>query len=149
MEAKIDEAVSFLESSHEGALATLEEGGPYVSAVCFLYDSPKASQSRFGRIYLFLSGLARHTKNIRKNPKASLLAAGGGPEPNYVKKRVTAQGEIRPVNDPARRKNFQERYIKIFPSSGQFFTLPDFCWFEMDISELHFIAGFGKIETFK
>ena len=93
--------------------------------------------------------MARHTRNIQKNPDVSLLVTENGPAPSYEKKRATLQGRIRWVKDETEFKKFKARYIQAFPTSEMFFTFSDFRFFEMEISELHWIAGFGKIETFR
>lgn len=150
MESNVKEAILLLENAHEGALATLEETAPFVSAVSFIYAPALAGPGeRWGKIQLFLSGLARHTKNFKKNPNVSLLVTEDGPSPSYEKRRVTVQGIIRGISDEARFSEFKERYLRLFPGAEMFFGFPDFRLFEIEISSLHWIAGFGKIETFQ
>ena len=146
MAQKIDSAFELLEKAHEGFLATLEEGKPFVSAAGFLYER---KSGKFGKIFLFLSDLARHTKNLRSNPQVSLAAAEAGPEPVYERRRVTAQGSIQAVEDPALIKTLQSKYAKIFQGSDMLFGFRDFHFFGIDITEIHLVAGFGSIETFK
>ena len=148
MESEIKEALGFLEKTHHGALATLEEAKPFVSAVSFIYDFPSTGKG-WGRVYFFLSELARHTRNLQMNPEVSLLVAEEGPAPAYEKKRVTLQGTIRRFEDQSRFEKLKARYLEIFPAAEMFFGFSDFHFFEMEISEIHWIEGFGKIHTFK
>ena len=149
MESRIKEALSLLENAHEGALATLEETRPFVSAVSFIYDPTIKSGAQWGKVQLFLSGLARHTRNLQKNPNVSLLVTEAGSAPANERKRLTLQGTIRRAQDEAAFHEFKMRYVRIFPTSEKLFGFSDFQLFEIEISEIHWIAGFGKIETFK
>ena len=149
MNQKIETALSLLAASYEGFLATLEGEKPFVSAVSYIYEVEPAAANRPGKIGLFLSGLARHTQNFQKNPNVSLLVVEDSSEPIYERKRVTLQGTIHNVQDEERFKNFKAKYLQIFPSAEPFFTFPDFQFFEIRITDIHLISGFGKITTFR
>src|SRR5690349_1584264 len=66
-----EEALSILCAEHEASLGTVEDGKPYVSAVGYVYRP--ASEGGLGRLYLLLSDLARHSKNLARSSQASLL----------------------------------------------------------------------------
>lgn len=149
METAIKEALELLEASHEGALATFEAAVPFVSAVGFVYAPPADPAEPWGKIQMLLSELARHTRNFQKNPAVSLLAVESGAEPAYEKKRVTVQGTIGRVTEEGWAAEFKARYLQAFPSAEMFFGFSDFRCFEIKISEIHWIGGFGKIETFR
>ena len=95
-------ALALLEQSCEAALATLEEGKPFVSGVGFAYE--KANQEKgFGRIYLLLSDLARHTRNIRVCPDVSLLVVEKNMDQSlHERKRLTVLGKVAPIKDTQR-----------------------------------------------
>ena len=147
MAAEIKDAVKLLETIHEGFLATLENGLPFVSAAGFIYEP--GGEKGFGNIFLFLSNLARHTKNLRKNPEISLAALAPGERPVYERPRVTAQGNARVVGDESQIRILRDKYKKVFPGAEMLFSFPDFNFFRIEISEIHFVAGFGNIQTFK
>ena len=139
-------AVRLLQSSREGFLGTLENAQPFVSAVSYLFES--GAPHRFGKIGLLLSDLARHTQNLQRNPNVSLLVTEPGTQPVYAKKRATVQGLASAMKDPIHFTDFKLRYVEAFPSAEIFFTFRDFHFYEIEITELHWIGGFGKIETF-
>lgn len=149
MSQSIETALSLIASSSEGFLATLEGEVPFVSAVSYIYEPNSGDPNKPGRICLFLSSLARHTRNFKKTPNVSLLVVEDGSLPIYERKRVTLQGKIDEVKDEGRFKDFRARYLEIFPNSEVFFSLPDFQFFEIRFTELHLISGFGKISTFR
>ncbi len=149
MSQNIEDALSLLAASSEGFLATLEGESPFVSAVSYIYEPDSGAPGKQGKIDLFLSRLARHTKNFQKNPNVSLLVVESSALPIYEKKRVTLQGRIQEVKDEERFRKFKAGYLKIFPNAETFFELPDFQFFEIRIAEIHLIAGFGKITTFR
>lgn len=142
-----EKPLNLLESSREGAIATIgEDGRPFASAAGFLYEK---SAARFGKIYFLLSGLARHTKNLLKHPDASLLVMEETDAPVHEKKRATAQGRVRRVEASEKWEALKSNYLKVFPRAEIFFTLPDFRFYEMEISEIHWIGGFGQAKQFK
>ena len=95
-----------------------------------------------------MSELARHTKNVRRHPNASVLVMESGETPVYEKKRVVAQGILEELKDKNRFEVYKKQYLQHYPSSRIFFTLQDFHFFEMKIEELYYIGGFGKIQSF-
>ena len=147
MKEKIEAAATLLQSCTEGFLGTLEDKVPFVSAVSYLYESTADFQNGLGRILILVSDLARHTQNMQKNPQVSLLAVESGTTPVYEKKRVTIQGTAQIIKDEERFNLFKARYIKTFPGSAGFFNFGDFRFYEINVTSMHLISGFGKIET--
>ncbi|MBI3306588.1 MAG: pyridoxamine 5'-phosphate oxidase family protein [Candidatus Omnitrophica bacterium] len=146
----IDSIQPLLLQVHEGALGTVEDGKPFVSATGFLYTSEGVRfNSPPGRsIHLLLSDLSRHSKNLAKCPEASLLVVENSPGiPIHEKKRVSLQGKVERVESKEMSVSLKDQYLKIFPRSEIFFTLPDFRFYELKISQIHWIGGFGKAAT--
>jgi hypothetical protein len=139
------EAVKLIQNSNEAVLGTLEEAGPFTSAVSYFW----MAEGQYGKLILLMSGLARHSKNLMKNPAASMLILEPGSAFIYERRRVAVQGQIRKVESPQAQIQYKETYRKFFPQSGVLFQLPDFHFCEMNIRELYFIGGFGKIQFFK
>ncbi len=141
-----EEAKKLLASHKEAVLATLEGDKPFTSAVGYLYEPSSAG---FGKIILLMSQLARHTKNALKHPAASLQVLEQSAAPVYEKKRVSVQGTLSRVQDKTVFESYQKQYLQVFPAAQIFFTLQDFQFFEMEISEMYFISGFGKIQSIR
>src|SRR3954470_5276430 len=76
-----------------GTLCTLAvepEGYPYGSFVTVAFDE--------GDPVFLISGLAEHTKNLERDPRASLLVAEGGAVDPLANGRVTMLGRCLPVD---------------------------------------------------
>ncbi len=142
--AKLQDALELLKSGQEGVLGTQEGEFPYLSLAAYSYEEG----AKFGKLLFWISGLARHTRNLQKNPAAGFLAAEAGEKAVYEKKRVSCRGRMTLVEDVARVQEFKKNYAHDFPRFSMLASFPDFRLFEMVIEEIHFIAGFGQTETF-
>lgn len=142
------EILRLLESADEACLGTLEDGKPYVSAAGVLYE--KSGEGETGRIFLFLSDLARHTRNLQKNSEVSLLLVDRTKkQPVQERPRLTVQGVAVLVQDPDEGAQLKARYAQRFPGSEIFLSLPDFRFYEVRFHELHWIGGFGAARTLR
>lgn len=144
----MEEVAALLNQEKEAVLSTLEGEQPFASAVGYCYEKP-ASGAKLGTLVILMSELARHTKNIRKHSRVSVMVIESGEAAIYEKKRVAAQGVIEEVRDKAKSDFYKQEYLERYPSTQIFFTLSDFHFFEMKIEELYYVGGFGKIQTFK
>ncbi|MFS8035560.1 HugZ family protein [Xanthobacter sp. AM11] len=118
-----------------GALATLEpEGGPYASLVAIATDPE-------GRPTLLISRLARHTRNISRDQRMSLLvSAADAPDPLNAP-RASLTGRIVPAPEAAVRT----RYIARHPTAAGYADFADFAFYRMEIEGAHLVEGFGRI----
>ncbi|MDP3920053.1 MAG: pyridoxamine 5'-phosphate oxidase family protein [Candidatus Omnitrophota bacterium] len=143
------EAKTLLAKAIDGALGTMEENRPYVSATGFLYDDSE-SEKGLGKVYYLMSDLARHTRNLRKNPEASLLVVEAEVSLSiHERKRLTALGTVEAVLGRENHESLKGRYMKVFPRSEIFFGLADFHFYSMPLREIHWYGGFGKAEVLK
>lgn len=96
-----------------------------------------------GEIILLLSDLSDHAKNLKRDPKASLLFDGtiGLKEP-LTGPRITLIGEVRQSKDQAADKAL---YVAAQPSAAMYAGFGDFHAFRFRIVEGLFVAGFGRI----
>ena len=121
----------------KGSLGTLdhESGHPYASLVLVATEPD-------GTPVLLLSTLARHTKNLGKDPRASLLLDGTGDlgEP-LTGDRLTLIGEVRPSSSPTALRRFIARH----PSADDYAGFGDFSVYTLEVAGGHFIGGFGRI----
>jgi heme iron utilization protein len=110
-------------------------GAPYVSLALAACDHDASP-------LLLLSDLADHSRNLRADPRASLLydATSGLPDP-LAGERATLVGRIEPAEDERRRG----RYLRRHPSAGQYAAFADFHLWRMTVERAHLVAGFGRI----
>ena len=147
--SELSEAAALLEASHEAFLGTVEEGEPFVSATGCLYEKGDADQG-FGTLYLLLSHLARHTRNIGHNPEVSLLVVEKKDAlPIHERKRLTVKGRAERVEPGPLWETLKAKYLEAYPRSQIFFSLPDFQFYRIPVREMHWIGGFGKAATFR
>lgn len=132
----------------EASLGTLEEGGSFVTAVNYLFKP--GEEERLGDFYLFLSRLARHSKNIEKDPQVSLLVVERDPGVGLPERnRLTVTGRAEPVTSKQEEKLLGIQYVRQFLFSEVFFTLPDFRFYRLRPRTMHWIAGFGEIRNWE
>lgn len=91
---------------------------------------------------LLISTLAEHTKNLKQDPRASLLFDGTqGLDDPLTGARVTVLGELRRDGDPVRVRRFISRH----PSASLYAGFRDFSLFRLQVTRAHLVAGFGRI----
>jgi putative heme iron utilization protein len=119
-----------------GSLATEGEGGyPYVSlvSVAALPD---------GAPVMLLSNLARHTHNIRKDPRVSLLLAEKPQaEDPLAAARLTVTGKVTELEKALVKTRFLMRH----PEAARYADFADFGFWRLEIEHGHLVAAFGKI----
>ena len=116
------------------ALATIEPdgGSPFLSltGVATLMDVTPV---------LLMSDISRHSINLSKDPRASLLFDGTGDHANpLTEDRVSVSGRIVKCDQSEAEHRFMARNPKAF-----YAQFADFSFYEMQIDEAHFVGGFG------
>ncbi len=131
-----DTAKALMRIARRGSLATLdtEGGGPYASLVGIASDFS-------GAPLLLLSTLARHTRNLAADSRASILLAAEGAEDPLADARVSLQGRLVRTADPADRR----RYLARHPEAAGYAGFADFGMFRLELAGAHLVAGFGRI----
>ena len=125
-----------------GSLGTLShEGTPFVSLVTVARTGPQ-------QIAMLLSGLAVHTKNLNRNPTASLLLVSPGGENGdpLAGARVTLTGTVDKLSREEDHK-VREAFLAKHPSASMYADFGDFSFYVFHIDQAHLVAGFGKIVT--
>ena len=126
-----------MRSLDRATLATSHDGWPYASLVLAAVDHDASP-------LLLLSDLAEHSKNLKREPRASLLFDGTlGRDDPLTGARVTVLGEARPVDDARLLARFTERH----PSAAGYAGFADFNLYRLDIARAHLVAGFGRIHA--
>lgn len=137
----VAEARRLLRSARDAAIATLsaDGGAPFASLV-------SVATLPAGEPVLLLSGLAVHTKNLERDPRASLLLADPRLPDPLEGARVTVSGRLEriaaddPVLEPARR-----RFLARHPKAAGYAGFADFSFWRMAVEGAHLVAGFGRI----
>ena len=124
-----------------GAMATLDNGLPYVSwvAFCPAHDHPS--------LLFHLSGLARHTRNLSADPNISIAISepdrsDGDPQ---LLARLTLQGRVAVVSrDAAEYGVDKAAYLQRLPDAEPMFDFQDFNLFRFVPESGRYIEGFGR-----
>lgn len=129
-------AKRLLRETGTGALGTLDAGGaPYVSLVT-------VGSEASGAPVLLLSRLARHTENIARDQRVSLLLAAvdraGDP---LAGARISITGRIEKTEDSAAKRRFLARH----PAAASYAGFADFGFYRIEIEHAHLVAGFSRI----
>lgn len=116
-------------------LATLDEGGgPYASLVAVGTDPE-------GHPTLLISRLARHTRNIARDARVSLLVSDAGAADPLNAARASLIGRIAATDDALVRP----RYLARHGSAAGYVDFADFAFYRIDLDHAHLVEGFGRI----
>lgn len=133
-----------IRAAERAALATIATKGkggvggpwPYTSLVLATCDHDISP-------LLLISELADHTRNLRQNPRVSLLYDGtGGLDDPLSGPRVAVQGEAEPID----KGRLLDRYLRRHPSAEVYAGFNDFHLFRVRPVRAHIVAGFGQID---
>ena len=92
---------------------------------------------------MLLSRLAEHTKNLDRDPRASLLLVREPPagSETMTALRLTLTGRCARDPDPESKRLFLARN----PDAARYAGFADFSLFRFDVAAAHMVAGFGRI----
>lgn len=144
MSATIQEVLKLIDSASTGVLATVSDGKPFTSLTGFAFDEKQ------GALIFLLSGLARHTKNLKSSLAVSFLIESErriGEHP-LDKPRVTVSGQIRQIVEPGDLKNCESLFLERNPESKMLVQMKDFGFFLLEPEEVYFVKGFGSVARF-
>ena len=89
-----------------------------------------------------LSDLADHTRNLKADPRVSLLFDGTLESAMPLAgERATVQGSIERVADP----RLLARYVARHPDAAAYAGFRDFNLYRVTVERAHLVAGFGRI----
>ena len=131
-----------LRAHRYGALCTLSkkfEGHPFGSITPYLVEHD-------GCLLILISALAEHTKNIRHDPRVSLITHNQEDSHIQTQGRITVIGTASLVAD---RDHAGKRYLRYFPEAQTYFDMPDFQFYRIVPQTLRYIGGFGDIHWVK
>jgi putative heme iron utilization protein len=134
--AAVADAKRLMRLARTGALATLEAGAgaPLTTLVGVASD--------FDGAPLFLmSTLSRHTRNLARDPRASLLLTGRHERGDPLNHPRVSLGGVIERREDVRAK---ARYLQRNPKAGLYAGFADFAVFRLRIGDVHFNGGFGR-----
>lgn len=135
------EARQLCRKQHSGVLSTISsaiEGYPFGSVTPFMLTAE-------GDPILFISDLAQHTRNIKQNPKVSLITYDASQDDSQANARVTILGDATLCKDPS----IKEDYFAFFPQARDYQQTHDFNFYQIHTHRVRYIGGFGKIHWIK
>ena len=130
-------ARNLLKAATTGSLGTLSEGGaPFVSLVACLDDGS-------GRPVFLFSALAEHTRNLKRDPRASLLVAAEAPKATLDRPRLSLVGRMEWLTGAAAEQTKQQ-FADRLPEAKVWVTLPDFQAARLNLDEVRYVGGFAR-----
>lgn len=134
-ETPASRARAVMRATDRAALATAQGGWPFASLILVALDHDASP-------LLLISDLSEHAKNIKADPRVSLLFDGTqGLDDPLTGPRVTVLGEAAPVEDARLKARFLTRH----PSADRYAGFADFHLHRVRVARAHLVAGFGKI----
>ena len=144
-EARLTTALrELIGSQRVAALGTLgEDGAPFVSMVPFAVDPLDRS------LVIHISGLAAHTHNLQRTPRASLLIcqAEVAGQPVHALPRATLDVQVSEARDEADAQACRAAYLARFPEAEPMTTLGDFRFVRLRPQGARQVAGFGAARS--
>lgn len=118
-----------------------QPGFPFGSVCPFAVDEAGVP------IFLF-SSLAVHSKNLRAEPRASLLVSAPSSGSGLQSGRVTIVGTVEEVAEEE-VQSVGQRYLDAHPESAQWISFGDFRFYRLMPVDIYYVAGFGKMGWIK
>jgi len=131
------DARRLLRRARSAALATaLADGTPYASLVTVACDVDASP-------ILLFSNLSDHTRNLARDPRASLLIEAASRRHNpQTGPRVSLVGRVGRADDPRLKRRFLARH----PDASLYADFADFNIYRFDADRAHLVAGFGRAD---
>ncbi|MGV8997709.1 MAG: HugZ family protein [Parvibaculaceae bacterium] len=140
---KINAGVKLIEETGEAALATLDENGfPFASLTTFARHAD-------GRLLMLLSDLAKHTANLNRDKRASLLIADTQGPDAQARSRGTFIGRVEKLTDAAEIAAAKATFVARHTGAASYAEFPDFHVYALSVDTVHMVQGFGRIFEIK
>lgn len=135
---------ALLAAQRVAALGTLgDDSAPFVSMVPFAVDAQDRS------LVIHISGLAAHTRNLQRTPRASLMVcqAEVTGEPVHALPRVTLDVQAADAAAGADAQACRDAYLARFPEAEPMTALGDFRFVRLRPLGARQVAGFGAARS--
>ena len=136
----IIQARTLLRNQEKAVLSThsvSKTGYPFGSVTTYMTDHQ-------GHPIIYISHLAQHTRNIKENPKLSLLISEDNDNDINAGARLTLLGTVELVNNEELEEIADKFYLK-FPESRAYQETHDFKFYRVKVEHVRYIGGFGQI----
>jgi putative heme iron utilization protein len=136
-----EEARTLVASTNVATLATHSaDGYPWASLVAF-------ASLDDGSPVLFVSRLAEHTRNLDRDPRASLVVAAPHPREDVLASgRVTLAGTAeRPPAELV--APVQDAYVAAVPSANAYIDFRDFSLWVLRVDRVRWVGGYGRMDS--
>ena len=133
-----ERARTLVEQMTSGTLCTLAgepKGYPYGSFVTVAFDD--------GNPVFLVSTLAEHTRNLQRDPRASLLVAESGSEDPLANGRVTLLGPCAQVDGDG--GSARAAFLATHPNAAYYADFNDFAFWKLRVESLRYIGGYGRM----
>lgn len=137
MSAIGSEARRLARGQTSAVLSTLSQrlaGYPFGSVAPYVLDHA-------GRPVLLISDLAEHTRNLKADPRCSLIVQPFSDD-MHATGRVTVIGEAKPL---PQKDALGPRYLRHHPQAEGYFAMHDFAFWRIEPLRIRYIGGFGRI----
>jgi len=131
------DARSLMRRAFKASLASLDSpsGTPYASLIT-------VGTEPSGAPIFLISTLARHTRNLVDDPRASILIDGTDAAADPLQgPRLTLSGKAEKITGEAIKRRFLARH----PEAAFYVDFPDFSFWRLAVEGAHYIGGFGRI----
>lgn len=113
-------------------------GFPFGSAVPYCLDGQ-------GVPLVLISRIAQHTRNLKADPRCSLLVGERGAVDVQAAGRLTLLAQARQLSEPGEVEAAAARYYRFFPESRDYHRVHDFDFWTLEPVRWRYIGGFGAI----
>lgn len=130
-------ARALMQAGGASSLSTMSvkhPGYPFGSVMPYAVDD-------CGSPIVLISQMATHTKNLRAEPRATLLVAQESGSPLGAA-RVSVIGEFKQVEE-AEKEKVAAIYLEAHPESRQWVSFGDFGFYRMTVKDVYLVGGFG------
>ena len=132
-------AINLMRNCREGVLSTVSkkyEGYPFGSFVTFISGADRS-------LIFYASDIAQHTINLKNNSKACITLFNLSEGDKQDSARLSLIGDVKKIDKDV--KEISRQFIEFFPESSQYSNMHDFNFYKLNISQVRWIGGFGKI----
>ena len=131
--------INLMRNCREGVLSTVSkkyEGYPFGSFVTFISGADRS-------IIFYASDIAQHTINLKNNSKACITLFNLSEGDKQDSARLSLIGDVKKIDKDV--EEISRQFIEFFPESSQYSNMHDFNFYKLNISQVRWIGGFGKI----
>jgi len=121
-------------ASSLSTMSVKHPGYPFGSVMPYAVDNS-------GNPIVLISQMAMHTKNLRADPRATLLVAEQTGSPLGAV-RISVMGDFVRVEE-SEKENVAKAYLQAHPGSYQWAGFGDFGFYRMNVKDVYLVGGFG------